>query len=286
MPTASKWQEENSKPGLTHSKIYWLQRTYVGIGKKDGSLAIGPRTIRVSAMPCQPSVGSPLPSLTCCATFPLAKFQGCSRSPEDERLVGAGDAMDVMTAGRTKHKSKILDTGNGHQLHRLSPHLSWNLQTDLISGHKPWGWPKTGMRSQEETLVSVTGLQSWKELEGSPQPKHSSGRSGNWGLRKARPHGRLHNGLFKRKGHILVFLLLLITLLLFSKTLPGSGSLPAPANHSATPIMLDPSVLKGVATLPGISAGSAVSFCWPFSLPEIPFLPCSFLLHPSQSQPG
>ena len=40
MPTASKWQGENSKPGLTHSKIHWFQKKKknVGIGKKEASL--------------------------------------------------------------------------------------------------------------------------------------------------------------------------------------------------------------------------------------------------------
>lgn len=36
--------------------------------------------------------------------------------------------MDMVTASRTKHKDKTLGTGNGYQLHRQSPHLSWNLQ--------------------------------------------------------------------------------------------------------------------------------------------------------------
>ena len=41
MPTASKWQGENSKPGLTHAKIHWLQKKKkknVGIGKKEAWL--------------------------------------------------------------------------------------------------------------------------------------------------------------------------------------------------------------------------------------------------------
>lgn len=127
MPTTSKWQGRNSKPGLTHSEIYWLQETYVDIGKESGSLGHRAKDHQ-GVLQALPALHRPplvhLSSLTCCTTFLLAKLWGCSRSPEDERLVGAGDTMSMVTAGCTKHKDRALATGNGHQLHRQSPHLS------------------------------------------------------------------------------------------------------------------------------------------------------------------
>ena len=65
------------------------------------------------------------------------------------------------------------------------------------------------------------------ELErvgGITHPKPSFYSSGNWGPGKVRPHAWLNSGLFKRRGHSLVFLLLVIALLPFTETVPGPGS--------------------------------------------------------------
>lgn len=117
--------------------------------------------------------------------------------------------------------------GNGHRLYRQSPSCLEICKSDLISGHKSWGWPKIGTRSQGETLVSVTGLQSWKELERSPRPKDAFRSSRDRGPGKARPHAWLPSGLFQRNGLILGFLWLMIPLLPFSKTIPSPRCLPA-----------------------------------------------------------
>lgn len=283
MPTISKWQGRNSKPGLTHSKTYWLQETYVDIGKESGTLGHWAKDHQ-GVLQALPALHRPpfvhIPFLTCCATFPLAKLWGCSRSPEDERLVGAGDAVSMVTASYTKHKVRALGTGNGHQLHGQNPHLSWNRQD------WPHIWSQVLVLIQNrkekprETSVSVTGLQSWKELEAPSHPRHLFCRSGNWDPGKARSHAQLHNewSLWKI-GHILLLLLLMVPLFPFSKIIPVPGSLPAPGSSSAPCIALDPRVVKGGATVPEISTGPALSFCWLFSLHEMPVLLCSLLLH-------
>lgn len=78
----------------------------------------------------------------------------------DQRLVGAGDAMDMVTASHTKHEGRTpgkQETGTSCTDRAL---ICLEIcKTDLISGHKSWGRPKSGPRSQGETSVSVTGLQ-------------------------------------------------------------------------------------------------------------------------------
>lgn len=150
MPT-SQWQGKNSKPGLTHSKSYWLQRTYVDIGKESGSLGHRAKDHQ-GVLQALPALHRPpfvhLPSLACCATFPPAKLWGCSRSPEDERLLGQVTSWTWWqpTAPSTRAELWAQEMGTSCT-DRALVCLEVGM-TDLISGHKFWCWSKTRKRSQ------------------------------------------------------------------------------------------------------------------------------------------
>ena len=283
MPTVSKCQGGNSKPGLTHSKIHWLQKKMCGYRKKR-SLTTEPGTVRGPAMPCPPSVGSLSPTYPSWPAVLPSPWPGSENTPGAQRSKGREELVTPLAQWqpaahsiRAKPRAREVDTSGTHRA-LICLEIC---KTDLISGH--WSWPRTGMRSQEKTSVSVTGLQSWKEMEGSSHPKHSSGRSGNWGPREARSHAQLHNSLFKRKDHIFVSLLLVIVLLIFSKMIPDSGFIPVPANPSAIPTMLDPSVLRGGGHIAKNFSWFCLEFCWPFPLPEMPFLHLLFSTPPLHS---
>lgn len=141
MPTAR--QGRNSLPGLTHSKIYWLQET-CGYRKKGGSLCHWAKDCQGVCNALQALLGHPCPTSPPWPAIPPSPWSSSGRMKG--WLVRAGDAVDTATASCTKHKGKAPGTANRHRLHRQSPRLSWNLQD----------WP--------HIWSQVLGLtQSWKK---------------------------------------------------------------------------------------------------------------------------
>lgn len=202
MPTASV------KEGI-QSQVWLIPKLLAAwniCGYRKGRQKPGPPSQGSPGCPQYPARLQRLPfahlsSLTCCPTFPLAKLRGCSRSLVDQRLVGASDAMDMVTARHTKHEGRTPGTGNGHQLHRQSPHLSWNLQdwphiwSQVLGPAQAWTEKPRGDFSFSHR---TSAGRSWRDhlvqnlhfvdQETAAQERQGPGVVGRWALYKERPH--------------------------------------------------------------------------------------------------
>ena len=143
MPTVSKCQGGNSKPGLTHSKIHWLQKKKKICGyRKKRSLTTEPGTVRGPPMPCQPSVGSLSPTYPSWPAVLPSPWPGSENTPGAQRSKGREELVTPLAQWqpaahsiRAKPRAREVDTSGTDRASYLvtgpGPEQEWEAKRRL-----------------------------------------------------------------------------------------------------------------------------------------------------------
>lgn len=225
---------------------YWLHEPYVGIGKEDRSLGHRARDRQDAHSTLLGSRGSLCPPARpdLLSHLPPGQAAGVFQEPSGPEAGrgrwrhGHGDSQPHQARGQNPRQ-----TGNGHQLYRQSPHLSWNLQdwphiwsqvlgpaqvrTEKPRGDFSFSHRTSAGKSWRDHLVQNL---HFVDQETEAQERRGPGVVGQWALYKERPRPG-----FPVAGDTTASLH-------WNDT--RSGFFSSPASLSVPPVMPGPSVFR------------------------------------------